>query len=378
MFTRVFLLVILLGLRLLPGWVWVSQVEMRKMVRVQGKVVKVEQKGSNCIMRVDRFWVKTPGWCEFSRKDEVELFGRTSVEVIDILLGRIWLDGPHISLIAGSRGNGLGKVDVKRDVWQDWREKLTLKYKRLLPEPESSLVAGIVLGEKSKLPKDFYDALVKTGTVHVVVASGYNVMVVGNMILLSLLYFVRRKWATVGALVGMVIYALMAGADPPVVRAVIMGGVVFVGQAMGRSGKAMWSLFLAGWAMLMVEPLFVESVSFQLSVMASLGLFWLEPKFRRWLDEREIGGWVLRTELLPTLAAQAMTAPVIFWHFGRLSLVSPLVNVMILPFIPIIMAWGGVMLLLSLVWQPLGMVVGWLVYSLAHLVVWLVSIWGRV
>jgi ComEC/Rec2-related protein len=366
---RVGLLLILLVLRLISGWVWVSQVQIGRAVKVKGKVLKIEQKGSYCTMKVDRFWVKTQGWCEFSRMDRIEVVGRTRVEVIDVLLGRIWLDDPHISLFKKNREKNQLINGSDGSVWDGWREKLSFNYRRWLPEPESSLVAGIVLGEKSRLPKDFYDALIKTGTIHIVVASGYNVMIVGSMILAGLLYFVKRKWATVGALVGMTLYGLMAGADPPVVRAVIMGGVIFIGQAIGRSSKALWSLSLAAWLMLMVEPLLIESISFQLSVAASVGLFWLEPKLSRWFEERDIGGWLLKTELLPTLAAQALTAPVIWYHFGRVSLISPLVNVIILPFVPVIMAWGGVMLLLSLVWSPLGMVVGWLVYSLSHLVV---------
>ncbi len=369
-------MLVLLALRLLPGWVWVSQVQKSRAVKVRGEVLKIEQKGSNCVIRVKRFRVKSQGWCEFSRMNEIEVIGRTRMEVIDVLLGRIWLDDPHISLLANNRENKGVLFGGNGDVWKDWREKLTLNFKRWLPEPESSLVAGIVLGEKSRLPEKFYDALIKTGTIHVVVASGYNVMIVGSMILAGMLYFVKRKWATVGALVGMILYGLMAGADPPVVRAVIMGGVIFVGQALGRSSKALWSLGLAAWVMLMVEPELLLSISFQLSVMASVGLFWLEPKLSRWFEERERGGWILKTEALPTLAAQALTVPVIWYHFGRVSLISPLVNVIILPFVPVIMAWGGVMLLLSLVWSPLGMVAGWLVYSLSHLVVVVVNLFG--
>ena len=367
------MLLVLLVLRLIPGWIWVSKIQIGRAVNVVDKVVKIEQRGSNCVMVMGRFWVEKAGWCEFSQMDEVGVIGRTKAGVIDVLLGRIWLDDPIISRLTKNRENNWVGLGTKGGVWQGWREKLSQNYRKLLPEPESALVAGIVLGEKTRLPKKFYNALVKTGTIHIVVASGYNVMIVGSMIMAGLLYFLKRKWATVGVLIGMLVYGLMAGADPPVVRAVLMGSIIFIGQAIGRSSKALWSLALAGFCMLMVEPLLVESISFQLSLTASIGLFWLEPKLKRWFDEREIGGWILKTELIPTLAAQIMTAPVIFWHFGRLNWISPLVNVLILPLVPVIMAWGGVMLVLSMVWQPLGMVVGWLVYSLAHLVVVIVS-----
>lgn len=373
---RVGILLGLLVLRLIPGWLWVSRTQIGRAVKIRGELVKTEQKGSNCIMAIGRFWVKKPGWCEFSRKDKLEVIGRTRVKLTDVLLGRIWLDNPYI-VVLGKNDEKKNEADlVDEGIWSRWREKLSLKYRRLLPEPEASLTAGVVLGEKTRLPKEFYNALIDTGTIHVVVASGYNVMVVGGMVLSSLIYLMERKKATIGAVAGMVLYGLMAGAEPPVVRAVIMGGVVFVGQAIGRTSLALWSLCLAGWVMLMVDPFLLESVSFQLSVMASAGLFGLEPKLKGWFEEREIENFLLKSQLLPTLAAQAMTAPVIWYHFGRASWISPLVNLIILPFIPIIMAWGGVMLLLSLLWLPLGWAAGWLVYSLAHLVVVVVEWFG--
>jgi ComEC/Rec2-related protein len=373
---RVGILLLLLTLRLVPGWVWVSRAQIGRRVRLRGEVVKIEQKGSNCVMQVGKFWVKKPGWCLFSCGDNLEVFGRLEIEVIDVLLGRIWLKDPEISKISERREKESEFEWFEMTTWNLWREKLALKYRRLLPEPEASLVAGITLGEKTRLPERFYEALIETGTIHIVVASGYNVMVVGGILLSSLMYLMKRKKATVWAILGMVIYGLLAGADPPVMRAVLMAGVVFVGQAIGRSNKAWWSLLLACFLMVIVDPFLIESISFQLSVAASVGLFWLEPKLRAWVTEMNFGGFLLKTELLPTLAAQAMTAPLIFYYFGRVSLVSPLVNMMVLPFIPVIMAWGGVMLLLSLIFQPLGMVVGWLVYSLAHLVVVVVQWFG--
>lgn len=372
------MLMVLLVLRLIPGWIWVSKIQIGRAVNVVDKVVKIEQRGSNCVMVMGRFWVEKAGWCEFSQMDEVGVIGRTKAGVIDVLLGRIWLDDPIISRLTKNRENNWVGLGTDGGVWHGWREKLSQNYGKLLPEPESALVAGIVLGEKSRLPKKFYNALINTGTIHVVVASGYNVMVVGGMILASLLYFARRKWVTLWVVVGMFGYGLLAGGDPPVIRAAIMGSMIFIGQAIGRSSRALWSLTLAGWVMVMVEPWLVESVSFQLSVAASVGLFWLLPKLKGWFEEREIGGWIIKTELLPTLAAQIMTGPIILYHFGRVSFFSPLVNVLILPFVPIIMAWGGVMLVLSMVWSPLGMIVGWLVYSLAHLVVVIIGVFGAV
>lgn len=378
---RVLLLIGLLSLRLLPGWVSVLSYQKGREVRVAGEVVKAEQKWTkmvsweaSCEVRMGRFWFVFKDECRFSQRERLVVIGRTRVNLIDGLLGRIWLDEPKIISPVSEEKREL-KRSKKEEFWTVWREKMTGVYRRLLPEPEAALVGGIVLGEKSNLGADFYQALVDSGTIHIVVASGYNVMIVGGMVLSILTYLWKRKWATGGAIGAMAVYALLAGGEAPVVRAVIMGSLVFGGQVLGRRSFCWWSLFLAAWVMVMIDPFLVEKISFQLTVAASGGLVLLEPRLRRWAEGLN-WGWlklILKTELVPTLSAQAMTGPIIWWHFQRLSWTAPISNVLVLPLVPLIMLLGGVMLLLGLVWLPLGQVVGWLVYSLAHLLVVIVE-----
>lgn len=250
------------------------------------------------------------------------------------------------------------------------REKLVSVYQRQLPEPEAGLVAGVVLGHKLSLSEDFKEALVETGTIHVVVASGYNVVVVGSVVLNLLLYLMKRSRATIGAIIGMSFYALLAGGEPPVVRAVIMAGLVFWARAIGRASATWWLLFLAVWSMLMIEPGLLNSISFQLSVAATAGMIWLEPWIRELFEGRnKLIDFLFRTELSPSLAAQVTTAPLIWWYFGRLSLISPLVNVLVLPLVPMIMVLGAAQLFLAVWWHPLALAVAPFTYSVAHLFV---------
>jgi len=373
----VFLLTILI-LRLAVGGVMTMKVRKGVRVRIEGEVNKVYQRGSKCIVGVGVFRVKIEGRCEFSQRDRAEIVGRSYQRVTDWLMGRIWLrDGIKVEVLEKGNEEGGWWWRLKEGL-ESKREKLSSVLVRLLPQKEAGLVAGIVLGEKMRLGDDFYQQLIETGTVHIVVASGYNVMVVGGMVMEMGVWLINRTvmvWVAVGA---MLTYALMAGGDPPVMRAVIMGGMLLVGKAWGRRGKSGWGLAWAVWAMIMVKPEIVEEVSFQLSVAASLGLMVVEPRLRRWLEGwklRRGWKWLLRTELLPTVAAQMTTAPIIWWYFGRVSWIAPLVNVLVLPLVPILMAWGGLMLLLGVVWLPLGRVVGWWVYGLARVVVELISVW---
>lgn len=369
---------IVLILRLFAGGVMTMGIKKGVPVRIEGEVNKIYQRGSKCIVEIGVFRGEIEGGCEFSQRDKVRLTGRSEQGVTDWLMGRVWLrDGVKVEFLEGGDGGEDWWLKLRKGL-ENEREKLSLILVRLLPQKEAGLVAGIVLGEKMRLEKEFYEQLIETGTVHIIVASGYNVMVVGEMVMEMGVWLISRTvmvWVSVGV---MLAYALMAGGDPPVMRAVIMGGMLLIGKAWGRRSRSGWGLSLAVWVMVMVKPEIVEEISFQLSVAASLGLMVVEPKLRSWLEKLKLSGgwkWLLRTELLPTVAAQMTTAPIIWWYFGRVSWIAPLVNMLVLPLVPILMAWGGLMLLLGVIWLPLGKMIGWWVYGLSRAMVELIGIW---
>lgn len=103
---------------------------------------------------------------------------------------------------------------------------------------------------------------------------------------------------------------------------------------------------------------------------ATGGLVFLEPKIRHVFSSKyAVVSMLARTELAPTLSAQIMTAPIIWWHFGRLSLVSPLVNLLVLPFVPPLMLLGSIQLVLGWVVAPFS-------YALLHLIVVIINFFG--
>lgn len=107
------------------------------------------------------------------------------------------------------------------------REKIEMVFDLTLPEPEASLLAGIVLGSKRGLPQDFWQSLQKTSTLHIVVASGYNVTIIMATIVAYLAGWVKRKQAIFIGILAVAAYTIMAGAEPAIVRAAIMGSLVF-------------------------------------------------------------------------------------------------------------------------------------------------------
>ena len=232
----------------------------------------------------------------------------------------------------------------------------------LMPQPYAALANGMILGIESGIPDALYDDFNRTGTSHVIVISGSNIALVSGLLwlILSQIWRHRRGVVVLLTLVGIVVYVVLVGADPAVTRAGIMGGLLVVGMALGRQSMAIVSLFLAGIAMLLGNPLILWDVGFELSFMATLGLIllsgpwlqawhqhtqtWMPSLARRWLGEG----------LIVTLAAQTTTLPLLVIYFGRLSLLSLAANILILPVQPLILIAGGAAIPLAEVFFPLG------------------------
>ncbi len=232
----------------------------------------------------------------------------------------------------------------------------------LLPRPYAALANGMILGIESGIPSDLYTQFNLTGSSHVIVISGSNIALVSAIFLAVFSRGLggRKRLAAACTLVGIIAYTLLVGADSAVTRAAIMGGLFVLATAFGQTSVALISLFLAGLVMFLLNPLTLWDVGFQLSFAATLGLILLgQPMQRRW--QQGIGRklpkfarGLVSEGLLITLAAQIATLPLIVYYFGRLSLISLLVNVLILPVQPFILIGGGLSILVGLAWLPLA------------------------
>ncbi len=217
-----------------------------------------------------------------------------------------------------------------------------------LPEPQSSLAQGVLLGERSALPANVRDDLNTTNTSHLVVVSGSNVVLVAGFCTLIFGWFVRRRHAAVLSIAAVLAYASLVGLSPPVLRATIMGIVLITAGISGRRTNGVTSLLLAAAIMAGWQPSVVRDVSFQLSFSATAGILYLSSPLRRWIIDAL--GWTFQHAELPrwvsplfaepasvTIAAMLATTPLLALNFGRVSLVSLPANLLIVPAFPFIL-----------------------------------------
>lgn len=305
---------------------------------------------NNQKFNVSGFDIVTKSYPKYEYGQKVVIIGRLQRRLINKWYSQFRLMYPNINVVETDSAKTISYRLIEKI--SRLRQGIESRYNRLLPEPEASLLSGIVLGSKRGLPQDFYLALQKTGTLHIVVASGYNVTIIIATLVAYLAGLLKRGWAIAIAMAAVGIYTIMAGAEPAIVRAAIMGSLTFFGQILGRKTEGMRLLLAAVMLMIAVNPSIVFDVGFQLSAAATFGLMFLGPRLEPILGRV----WLIGKDLTETTAAQIMVWPIIIFYFGRMSPYSILVNSLILWLVPIIMSLGVILALTG--FQALG----WLIY----------------
>ncbi|MCL5746846.1 MAG: ComEC/Rec2 family competence protein, partial [Patescibacteria group bacterium] len=137
------------------------------------------------------------------------------------------------------------------------RQKVTELFNKTLSPDLSSLLLGIVFGIKGQMSKEFANNLRLAGVLHVIAASGMNVTMVAGFLSSVFVIFLKRQEALFASILGIVFYAFLAGLQPSIIRASIMGVLVFSSQILGRQNFAAYGLFLTGFLMLFVSPFLI-------------------------------------------------------------------------------------------------------------------------
>ncbi len=252
------------------------------------------------------------------------------------------------------------------------KDSLLARIYALFPDPEASLLAGILLGQDNNMPADLQQAFKNTGTTHIIAISGFNIAIIAGIFVTLFSRFFGKRNGAILAILGITFYTLLVGAGASVVRAAIMGTFSLIAAQFGRRNLALNILAFVALIMALFNPFVLWDVGFQLSFAATLGLVLyaqpMEEAAARFIARRFPSAPVekivgpLSDYILLTLAAQITTLPIIAYHFQRISLVSLIANPLILPAQPPVMILGGLAVLLSHLYFPLGQIVAWVAW----------------
>jgi len=275
---------------------------------------------------------------------------------------------------------------------------------QILPEPQSSLLSAITLGVKRGIPEEIRDDFSKAGLSHIVAISGLHITLLSSLVMSALLSLgLWRKHAFYLAVLFLVFYIIFIGTPASAIRAGIMGFLILLALNLGRLSHSVNSIVLAGTLILLFNPkLLPYDVGFQLSFAAVLGIIFIYPILNnvpetiirrgrlmclplrgysktsvRWLPAYRQGrhgaaptriamalehSGFIKTLIFLTLSAQVATLPLVVYHFGTLSLIAPLSNILVVPLLPLVMILGFLSIIAGFIHWLFGFLAAFLVY----------------
>lgn len=340
------ILFILLGIRLITFYnlrqVYKDgeRIEFTSRIISEPRVYKNYQSFSLSVPNGETVSIKTEVYPLYYFQDKIHISGNIQYRLLNNKTRILALDFPKISFVKTADSIFLAVV-------KHVRQKIISSFETSLPKDLSGLMLGIVFGIKQDFSKGFLESLRQTGVMHVIAASGMNVTMAGGFIFYLFSSFLKRQLAVFLSILGIIFYAFLAGFEPSIIRASIMGIIAFSSQILGRQKDSFYALLLTAFLMLFISPKFLFDIGFQLSFFSTLGILFIPQVFTKAKN-------VVSQDLLTTIFAQTATLPILLSNFGSYSIISILVNVLVLWTIPFLMVLGAIAALISFVFEPLA------------------------
>ncbi|MEN9912612.1 MAG: hypothetical protein RLY66_20 [Candidatus Parcubacteria bacterium] len=257
------------------------------------------------------------------------------------------------------------------------KRRFVANLEHVLGEPHAALAAGLVVGEKSALGKDLLEDFRIVGLIHIIVLSGFNITIVGDA-MRRMLSFLPRAWGIAVGGVGIVLFGVMVGGGATVVRSCFMATIALSADLIRRDYNVVRALMFAGLLMVIQNPsIILHDPSFQLSFMATLGLIILASPIEKRIQfiTEKFG---IRGIVASTIATQIFVSPYILYMMGQISIIGMVVNILVLPIIPITMLVVFLAGAAGFIWIPLAQLFGWTAHALLSYELFMVEQFARV
>ncbi|CAM4060650.1 DNA internalization-related competence protein ComEC/Rec2 [Kibdelosporangium persicum] len=283
---------------------------------------------------------------------------------------------PGDSAVAVLRVRGPPEEVTPAPVWQRVAEAMRAGLRRaagVLPPESAGLLPALVVGDTSVLPQRVVEEFRAAGMAHFLAVSGANLAIVGvaTLLLLRTLRLGPRLCAA-GAAVTLLGFVVLAGPEPSVLRAAVMGGVGLLALVIGRERAALPALATSVVLLVLHDPMMATNLGFVLSVLATGALVLLAARWSRSMADRGVPRLFAEAVAVPA-AAHLATAPVVAGMSGQVSLVAVGANLLAAPVVAPATVLG---LLAALVAAPLPWLAEFFVWLAGPALFWMIQV-GR-
>ncbi|MBI5048391.1 MAG: DNA internalization-related competence protein ComEC/Rec2 [Deltaproteobacteria bacterium] len=252
--------------------------------------------------------------------------------------------------------------DKERTDWRTAIEHIRDNIRKFIDDSGieyGAIIKALIIGEQGEIPKNIRDKFSATGTTHILAISGLNIGIIAFVAYWTTFQLLRqserlmlsvniRKLAAASSIIPVLVYGAVAGLSVSTQRAVLMV-IIFIIAVLADKEKTFYNtLAAAAFVILIISPLAIYDISFQLSFISVLAIIYLVPKFQAlWKGSGEtnivantaqglqftvqcIKNYLLNP-LAVSIAASIGTAPFIAYHFHRVSLIGLLANLIVVP-----------------------------------------------
>jgi len=238
--------------------------------------------------------------------------------------------------------------NIKLRLWRTLtatRHRIENQLNRLLPEPEASFLAGLLLGSRRLIPPDVLADLQKTGTTHIIAVSGANVVIIASFVLIAARYITfntRAAWWL--SLIIIWCFVALTGISAAAVRGATVATFSLWAKHARRHVPATTALIIPAAVSVVINPAILHDLSWQLSYAAFFGIIVIAPWLHNRLAKKTLK---LPSIMIETFAATLTTTPISWWSFGTVSLSGLLVNPLVLGLVPLATGVGALSVVAS-------------------------------
>ncbi|NLX64318.1 MAG: DNA internalization-related competence protein ComEC/Rec2 [Clostridiaceae bacterium] len=276
--------------------------------------------------------------------------------------GTMTAQGKALAILEGNRGSWLKKTGYKL------RHNILNTLNRSMPEKESSILAGMLIGYTDKMPEELEEDFRRAGLSHIMAVSGANIA----FLLAPFLWLLKKsglnsRWSSALAFPCMLFYVFATGMEASVIRAAIMAGITLTGMLLWRKADIYCSIAASAMIILLYNSFMLFDLGFILSFAATLSLvIFYKPIFCRLPVKLPK---IIRDTLAGTIAAQLGVIPIIAYCFNTFSIISVFTNLLIVPLTGIITVLGAVLVVLGNIFLPAARLTGILLGTMINLMV---------
>ncbi len=272
----------------------------------------------------------------------------------------LWNQGIY-SILTISKSKRIENLSShKLNVFKHFAYKLRNKAKAIFgkylnPYP-AAVLSAMILGERSQLPQHLKREFMQTGTIHILAISGLHVAIIGFILDVFLkIVGIKRRWRYLLIILLLVFYCCLTGARVSVVRATIMASVLLLGFLLKREIKVSYSLSLSALIILTVSPRQLFNLGFELSFLSVIAIVYVAPRIKDLYNQKFNLNkpnkliWFITSASSTSLAAWLATFGLVAYAFKIISPVAILANIIIVPYLTLVISLGAVLLISALV-----------------------------